>query len=94
MALILLCEDLGIEVTAEGVERNTQFSCLAANAALYVQGYLISPPVTEAEVPQLIATMPQLMHDLLLSIPAPSPRSAGPRPATGLRDLTRGAIKR
>jgi diguanylate cyclase (GGDEF)-like protein len=94
MALILLCEDLGIEVTAEGVERNTQFSCLAANPTLYVQGYLISPPVAEAEVPQLIATMPQLMHDLLLSIPAPSPRSAGPRPATGLRDLTRGAIKR
>jgi diguanylate cyclase (GGDEF)-like protein len=94
MALILLCEDLGIEVTAEGVERNTQFSSLAANPALYLQGYLISPPVAEAEVPRLIATMPQLMHDLLLSIPAPSPRSVGPRPATGLRDLTRGAIKR
>ena len=44
MALILLCEDLGIEVTAEGVERETQFSCLAANPALYLQGYLISPP--------------------------------------------------
>jgi diguanylate cyclase (GGDEF)-like protein len=94
MALILLCEDLGLEVTAEGVERNTQFSCLAANPALYLQGYLISPPVAEAEVPQVIATMPQIMHDLLLSIPAPAPRSAGPRPVTGLRDLTRGAVKR
>jgi diguanylate cyclase (GGDEF)-like protein len=104
MALILLCEDLGIEVTAEGVERNTQFSCLAANPALYLQGYLISPPVAEAEVPQLISTMPQVMHDLLLSIPAPSPRSEGPgletpglensRRATGLRDLTRGGVKR
>jgi diguanylate cyclase (GGDEF)-like protein len=94
MALILLCEDLGIEVTAEGVERNTQFSCLAANPALYLQGYLISPPVAEAEVPQVIGTMPQVMNDLLLSIPAPSRRSAGPRPATGLRDLTRGAVKR
>jgi diguanylate cyclase (GGDEF)-like protein len=94
MALILLCEDLGIEVTAEGVERDTQFSCLAANRALFLQGYLISPAVAAAEVPQLIATMPQVMHDLLLSIPAPAPRSAGPRPATGLRDLTRGAVKR
>jgi diguanylate cyclase (GGDEF)-like protein len=94
MALILLCEDLGIEVTAEGVERNTQFSCLAANPALYLQGYLISPPVAQAEVPQLIASMPQIMHDLLLSIPAPAPRSAASRPATGLRDLTRGAVKR
>jgi diguanylate cyclase (GGDEF)-like protein len=92
MALILLCEDLGIDVTAEGVERNTQFSCLAANPALYLQGFLISPPVAEAEVPQVIATMPQIMHDLLLSIP--SPRSTAFRPATGLRDLTRGAVKR
>jgi EAL domain-containing protein (putative c-di-GMP-specific phosphodiesterase class I) len=94
MALILLCEDLGIEVTAEGVERSAQFSALAANPALYLQGYLISPPVAEAEVPRLIGTMPQAMHDLLLSIPAPSPRSEASRPATGLRDLTRGAVKR
>jgi diguanylate cyclase (GGDEF)-like protein len=96
MALILLCEDLGIDVTAEGVERNTQFSCLVANPSLYVQGYLISPPVAEAEVPRVIGTMPQAMHDLLLSIPAPSPsaRAAAPRAATGLRDLTRGAVKR
>jgi diguanylate cyclase (GGDEF)-like protein len=94
MALILLCEDLGIEVTAEGVERNTQFSCLAANPAICLQGYLISPPVAEAEVPQVVATMPQLMHDLLLSIPAASSRPEASRPATGLRDLTRGAVKR
>jgi hypothetical protein len=38
--------------------------------------------------------MPQVMHDLLLSIPAPSPRSESTRPATSLRDLTRGAVKR
>jgi diguanylate cyclase (GGDEF)-like protein len=94
MALILLCEDLGIEVTAEGVERKTQFSCLAANPALYLQGYLISPAVSEAEVPQLVRVMPQAMHDLLLSIPAPLPHSEAPRLATGLRDLTRGAVKR
>jgi EAL domain-containing protein (putative c-di-GMP-specific phosphodiesterase class I) len=94
MALILLCEDLGIEVTAEGVERKTQFSCLAANPALYLQGYLISPAVSEAEVPQLVRVMPQAMHDLLLSIPAPLPHSEAPRFATGLRDLTRGAVKR
>ncbi len=94
MALILLCEDLGIEVTAEGVERDTQFSCLAANPALYLQGYLISPPVPEAEVLRVVATMPQAMHDLLLSIPPPPLRSEGPRPAIGLRDLTRGAVKR
>jgi diguanylate cyclase (GGDEF)-like protein len=94
MALMLLCEDLGIEVTAEGVERNTQFSCLAANPTLYLQGFLISPPVSEAEVPRAISTMPQAMQDLLLSIPASSRRSDAVRRAGGLRDLTRGAVKR
>jgi diguanylate cyclase (GGDEF)-like protein len=94
MALILLCEDLGIDVTAEGVERDTQFSFLAANPALYVQGYLISPPVAEAEVPRVIDTTPRAMHDLLLSIPAPSSRSEASRPAAGLRHLTRSAVKR
>jgi diguanylate cyclase (GGDEF)-like protein len=95
MALILLCEDLGIEVTAEGVERGSQFSCLAANPELYLQGYLISPPVAEAEVPRLIGSMPQSMHELLLSIPpAPAPRIAGSPPAAARRDLTRGAVKR
>jgi EAL domain-containing protein (putative c-di-GMP-specific phosphodiesterase class I) len=94
MALILLCEDLGIEVTAEGVERNTQFSCLAAIPALYLQGFLISPPVSEAEVPRAIGTMPQAMQDLLLSIPASSPRSDAARRVGALRDLTRGAVKR
>jgi diguanylate cyclase (GGDEF)-like protein len=94
MALILLCEDLGIEVTAEGVERNTQFSCLAANPALYVQGFLISPPVSEAEVPLAISTMPQAMQDLLLSIPATARRSDAVRRVGVLRDLTRGAVKR
>lgn len=94
MALILLCEDLGIEVTAEGVERDTQFSCLAANPGLHLQGYLISPPVEEREVPRVIRTMPQAMDDLLLSIPVPATRSdAAPRAGRHL-DLTRGAVKR
>ena len=94
MALILLCEDLGIEVTAEGVERATQFSCLAANPAMYLQGYLISRPVAEADVALIVRTMPQTMHDLLLSIPASSFRPAAPRRAVEQRDLTEGAVKR
>ena len=94
MALILLCEDLGIEVTAEGVERATQFSCLAANPAMYLQGFLISRPVAEAEVARMVRTMPQTMHDLLLSIPASPSRSDALRRTGEQRDLTKGAVKR
>lgn len=94
MALILLCEDLGIAVTAEGVERSTQFSCLAANPALYLQGFLISRAVAEADVPRIVRSMPQTMQDLLLSIPASPSRTDVHRRAVELRDLTKGAVKR
>jgi diguanylate cyclase (GGDEF)-like protein len=79
-ALIRLCDELGIEVTAEGVERESQFSRLAGSPAMYLQGYLISRPVTEAEVLGVNERMPQVMHDLMLS--APSSPARGPRSAT------------
>jgi diguanylate cyclase (GGDEF)-like protein len=69
-ALINLCEGLGLEVTAEGVERPAQFSCLAGNRAMYLQGYLLSRPVAADEVLRVKSMMPQIMHDLLLSAPA------------------------
>jgi diguanylate cyclase (GGDEF)-like protein len=68
-ALITLCEGLGLEVTAEGVERPPQFRALAGNRALYLQGYLISRPVEADEILHLKTRMPQLMHDLLLASP-------------------------
>jgi EAL domain-containing protein (putative c-di-GMP-specific phosphodiesterase class I) len=79
-ALIRLCDELGIEVTAEGVERESQFSRLAGSPAMYLQGYLISRPVSEAEVLGVNERMPQVMHDLMLS--APSSPARGPRSAT------------
>jgi EAL domain-containing protein (putative c-di-GMP-specific phosphodiesterase class I) len=69
-ALIKLCNGLGLEVTAEGVERPAQFRCLAGNRAMHLQGYLLSRPVAAEAILRLKTTMPQIMHDLLLSIPA------------------------
>jgi diguanylate cyclase (GGDEF)-like protein len=93
-ALISLCEDLGIEVTAEGVERDSQFACLAAHRAMYLQGYLISRPAARQEIPALVESMPQRMQDLLLSIPAPGPRVDTARRAARSPPLTVGAAKR
>jgi EAL domain-containing protein (putative c-di-GMP-specific phosphodiesterase class I) len=67
--LIRLCEELDIEVTAEGVERQSQFARLAASRAMYLQGYLISRPVTETEVLGVNDLMPRVMHDLMLAAP-------------------------
>jgi diguanylate cyclase (GGDEF)-like protein len=82
LALIRLCDELEIEVTAEGVERESQFACLAESRAMYLQGYLISRPVAEAEVLRVNGLMSRIMHDLMLS--TPGSRSEGrnsPAPA-------------
>jgi diguanylate cyclase (GGDEF)-like protein len=70
LALIRLCDELDIDVTAEGVESGSQFSCLAENRALYLQGYLLSRPVAEVEVLGVNQRMPQVMHDLMLARPS------------------------
>jgi diguanylate cyclase (GGDEF)-like protein len=76
-ALIRLCDELDIEVTAEGVERESQFARLAGSRAMYLQGYLISRPVAEGQVLGVNDLMPQAMHDLMLS--APGSPARGPR---------------
>ena len=65
-ATIHLCRDLGLEVTAEGIERPAQFAALMRHQPLLLQGYLIARPVVEAEVPGLVARMPRIGEDLML----------------------------
>jgi diguanylate cyclase (GGDEF)-like protein len=82
VALIKLCEGLGLEVTAEGIERPAQFRCLAANRAIHLQGYLMAPPVVADQVLRIKGMIPQIMQDLLLSSATRStPASEGPRSA-------------
>jgi diguanylate cyclase (GGDEF)-like protein len=86
IALIRLCDELDIEVTAEGVERESQFACLAESRAMYLQGYLISRPVAEAEVLTVNSLMPRIMHDLMLSVPS--------RPLEGSRPAAQASGRR
>jgi len=100
LALIRLCDELDIDVTAEGVERESQFACLAESRAMYLQGYLISRPVAEAEVLRVNGLMPQIMHDLMLSVPGfPSegqglPAQALPQRPADSEGFTESAAKR
>jgi diguanylate cyclase (GGDEF)-like protein len=55
-AVVSLCANLGIAVTAEGVETEAQMRWLAAEGAIEGQGYLFSPPVPASDVPALIAS--------------------------------------
>jgi EAL domain-containing protein (putative c-di-GMP-specific phosphodiesterase class I) len=68
-AIIGLCRSLGLEVTAEGVERPEQLALLVDHPSICLQGYLITRPAAAADVPRIVAEMPQHLQSLLLSAP-------------------------
>ena len=56
-AITALARGLDLSVLAEGVETEEQFSQLKAAGVADIQGYLISRPVPERQVPALIAKL-------------------------------------
>jgi predicted signal transduction protein with EAL and GGDEF domain len=55
VAILGLGRSLGLEVVAEGVETEGQRAFLESHGCTGVQGYLLSPPLTAAEVPAFLA---------------------------------------
>src|SRR5262249_30090598 len=49
-SIVALCHGLGLQVVAEGVERNAQLEFLARCGPIGVQGFLLAHPVEAAEV--------------------------------------------
>jgi diguanylate cyclase (GGDEF)-like protein len=68
-AIVGLCDNLGLEVTAEGVERAEQLALLLAYPSICLQGYLICAPVSAEVVPRTVGDMPQQLQSLLLTLP-------------------------
>lgn len=66
-AIITMCEGLGLEITAEGVERPEQFAMLTNYAGMYLQGYLLSEPVSRDQVMNARLEVRRRAHDLLLT---------------------------
>jgi EAL domain-containing protein (putative c-di-GMP-specific phosphodiesterase class I) len=64
-AIIELCNGLGLEVTAEGIERPEQLAWLSDQSPMFLQGYLLSRAVPFAEILDLRAAMPQRMQGLV-----------------------------
>jgi len=67
LAIAGLCRELGLEMTAEGVERPEQLALLLPHASICLQGYLISRPVGRAELPARVLELPERLQSLLLS---------------------------
>jgi len=57
-ATIALCRGLGLEVTAEGVERVEQLAMLLPHRSISLQGYLFSRPVSASELLPLLERLP------------------------------------
>ena len=71
-AIIRLCRDLGVRITAEGVERSTQLALLRGEGVL-VQGFLLARPLSERNLHESLKQLPGLLQSLLLEAPAPVP---------------------
>jgi diguanylate cyclase (GGDEF)-like protein len=56
-AITTLAAALGIETLAEGVELESTMEALRSEGCDLIQGYLISPPVPDADVPALVARL-------------------------------------
>jgi EAL domain-containing protein (putative c-di-GMP-specific phosphodiesterase class I) len=66
-ALVGLCHDIGLEVTAEGIECLEQLALLADFSPIYLQGFLLARPVPAQQVLSLMAMLPDHLASLLLT---------------------------
>lgn len=93
-AIISMCQGLGLEITAEGVERAEQFAYLIRHRSMFIQGYLLATPVSQQELVPLLSVVKARARELLITAGAapagadalPSAGAEEPAPvATGLR---------
>jgi EAL domain-containing protein (putative c-di-GMP-specific phosphodiesterase class I) len=63
-ATIALCRGLGLDVTAEGVERLEQLAMLLPQGSLSFQGYLFSRPVPASDLLPLLGQLPARCQEL------------------------------
>ena len=91
-AIIGLCENLGLEVTAEGIERPEQLALLLAHPTMTLQGYLLAHPLEAQAVPSTLAGLRNQMQSLLITVPVvkEAPTVAA-RDAVELRKFARAA---
>jgi len=90
-AIIAMCHGLGLQITAEGVERPEQFMLLAQLPGMYLQGYLLGSPVSRDQLLRSMVETTQRAQELLLTAhlagasnaldPAVSPMGKAPEAA-------------
>lgn len=84
-SIVGLCHSLGLQVTAEGVERASQLGLLLTDRGVQIQGYLVSRPVDAAAIPLFLTRARGHLEQLLVA--APLPQQDIDASATRLRTL-------
>jgi EAL domain-containing protein (putative c-di-GMP-specific phosphodiesterase class I) len=95
-SIIGLSYSLGLQVTAEGVERLSQLGLLLADRGVQVQGFLVSRPLHASKVPAFLASSRQFLEDLLIVAPMPEQDidSTGARSVRAIRTAALRAARR
>jgi diguanylate cyclase (GGDEF)-like protein len=65
-AIIAMCQGLGLEITAEGIERPEQFAMLIGERGMYLQGYLLARPTSRDELIPLLGVVAHRAQELVL----------------------------
>ncbi len=88
-SIIGLCQSLGLEVTAEGVERPSQLALLSTSRGLQLQGFLLSRPLFRADLERFLDHMNEHLQELLITLQgvATGNDSTGSRPVRLLRSI-------
>jgi EAL domain-containing protein (putative c-di-GMP-specific phosphodiesterase class I) len=88
-AIIGLCRDIGVKITAEGVERCSQLAVLR-DSGVVLQGYLLAQPQEESLLAEAVRVLPARLESLLLAAgSATVQRSARSATITGITDTQR-----
>jgi diguanylate cyclase (GGDEF)-like protein len=77
-ALVGLCHNIGLEVTAEGIECTEQLALLAELAPIHLQGYLLARPVPAECILSLMESLPNHLTSLLLAASPTTPAAHHP----------------
>ncbi len=90
-AIVSLCHNIGLEVTAEGIECQEQLLMLSDMAPITLQGYLLARPISAEQVVETLAALPSRLESILLAPPGrPNPHleaSVGDYTVRNLRKL-------
>ncbi len=65
-AIVAMCQGLGLDITAEGIERPEQFAMLLEHRGMFLQGYLLARPTSRDELIPSMAQVAERARELVL----------------------------